>query len=465
MKEKIYLYHTNDLHSHFENWSRIRDYILSRKRHHQKKGEPVFVFDIGDHADRSHPLTEGSKGRENVRLLNEVGYDAVTIGNNEGITFPYEDLNHLYDEAEFEVVVANLFTKEGSRPDWVIPTLIKKTTKGTKIGIVGVTAEYGALYDRLGWHVTSAKDELKAQVRVLKEQADIILFLSHLGIREDEWVAEECPDIDVIMGGHTHHVLELGKIHNKSLLAAAGKYGMYIGKIELEFDHETKRITDKTASLVNTESLPPSSNEMREIMQWHEEGKKLLSGVVTNLDQSLDHHPLAPTHLAKMLSSAIVEWCGADCGMITGGLLLDELPAGPVTVYDLHRILPHPINPCAVELSGSELKEVLRQSQNQEWPTTVVKGLGFRGTILGTFVYEGIESRANQFFVNDEPVETDKTYTVATVDMFTFGFFFPAMQRAKKQYFMPEFLRDILKEKIKRLEPDFSKNSIQSTDK
>lgn len=453
MIETIYLYHTNDLHSHFENWPRIRDYLLAQKKHHKENGEAVFLFDIGDHADRSHPLTEGSRGKENIKLLNEVGYDAVTIGNNEGITFSHDDLDALYNEADFPVVVANLFTEQGDRPHWAYPSFIKTTANGTKIGIVAVTAEYPAFYERLNWRVTSAKDELKAQVRVLKEKVDIVLFLSHLGIREDEWVAEECPDIDVIMGGHTHHVLENGQHHGKSLLTAAGKYGMYTGQIKIEFDHASKKITRKTAKLIDTSTLLPSVDEQEQIEQWHLKGKELLSSVVATLPKPLQHDPLqGDSPLASLLGDALVEWCGADCALLTGGLLLDALPAGPVTKFDLHRILPHPINPCMVELSGSELKEVLRQSQNAEWPTSVIKGLGFRGTILGTFLYKNITCNGHKFKLNGKDILADKKYQVATVDMFTFGYFFPEMQRANKKYFMPEFLRDVLQKKLNQLE-------------
>ncbi|KIL43698.1 bifunctional metallophosphatase/5'-nucleotidase [Jeotgalibacillus campisalis] len=452
MKETIHFYHTNDLHSHFENWPRIRDLLIERKQFHQDKGEAVFLFDIGDHADRWHPLTEGSKGKENIRLLNEAGYDAVTIGNNEGITFSHEDLHHLYDEAQFPVVLANLFTSEGERPHWVYPTYITSTEKGTKIGIVAVTAEYPAFYERLGWLVTPAKDELKAQVRVLKQKVDIVIFLSHLGIREDEWVAQECPEIDVIMGGHTHHTFQQGKLQNQTLLAAAGKHGAYTGKVEIDFDHQTSSVTRKSASLIETSGLKESPKEKQEIQRWMDRGKELLSTVETSLKDPLPHHPLDPDSvLSSLLADALLEWCEADCSIITGGLLLDSLSAGPVTAFDLHRILPHPINPCVVELEGSELKEVLRQAQNQDWPTTVVKGLGFRGSILGTFIYKNILSHSYTFKIGGEVIQPDKVYRVATVDMFTFGYFFPEMQRAKKEYFMPEFLRDVLKHKLKNM--------------
>ena len=44
-----------------------------------------------------------------------------------------------------------------------------------------------------------------------------------------------------------------------------------------------------------------------------------------------------------------------------------------------------------------------------------------------------------------QPLELEKIYTLATLDMFTFGYFFPSLKFAQKQYFMPEMIRDIVK--------------------
>ena len=112
--EVIHIYHTNDLHSHFEHWPRIHHFLHERKKWHEQAGEDFLLFDLGDHADRSHPLTEATQGNANVELLNKAGYHAVTIGNNEGITFPYEDLDHLYDHRQFEVLLANLYYEDGN---------------------------------------------------------------------------------------------------------------------------------------------------------------------------------------------------------------------------------------------------------------------------------------------------------------------------------------------------------------
>ena len=59
----------------------------------EKREKRVYLFDIGDHVDRSHSFTEGTQGKGNIKLLNEAGYDAVTIGNNEGITMSKESLS------------------------------------------------------------------------------------------------------------------------------------------------------------------------------------------------------------------------------------------------------------------------------------------------------------------------------------------------------------------------------------
>ena len=99
MQDNISILHTNDIHSHLEHWPKIRRYLQTQKRHLIREGRSVLTFDIGDALDRQHPLTEATMGQANVALLNEIGYDAVTIGNNEGLGLAHDDMNHLYDHA------------------------------------------------------------------------------------------------------------------------------------------------------------------------------------------------------------------------------------------------------------------------------------------------------------------------------------------------------------------------------
>ena len=130
MLEKIHLFHTNDIHSHFEYWQRMHSFIQTQRTEFAKLGEPSFLFDIGDHIDRSNIYTEATLGKGNVELLNEAQYDVVTIGNNEGITLSYDELHTLYDNANFEVVVGNIESINGTKPKWLKPYTVLKTKYG-----------------------------------------------------------------------------------------------------------------------------------------------------------------------------------------------------------------------------------------------------------------------------------------------------------------------------------------------
>ncbi len=441
--EVIHIYHTNDLHSHFENWPRIYELLRERKKWHKEAGEAVYLFDIGDHLDLSHPYTEATKGRINTQLLNEEHYDAVTIGNNEGITLSYEGLDHLYDEAKFDVIVANLYKHNGERPDWAIPLQIFKTAKGTKIGVIGITAYFEKLYELLGWKLTDPIEELSKQLEKVRGKVDIIVLLSHLGINDDEMIAANYPEIDVILGAHTHHIFHQGKIINNNLQGAAGKYGYYLGHIELKVN-ASKKIIDKKAILYETSKLPIANKEEAIVENYYQQGKLALSEKAAMIDEYLSREALA-----EMLCEKLISWCQSDCAIVNEGLILDGLQAGDITLFDLLSICPHPINPCNVTLTGAELKEIILEMRSDKWETMPVKGLGFRGTLMGKMIAAGITheiiGEREQYYINAKEIQADQNYVVTVPDMFTFGNFFPAIYRAtKKDYFLPEFMRNIL---------------------
>ncbi|MGM0841461.1 MAG: bifunctional metallophosphatase/5'-nucleotidase [Bacillota bacterium] len=450
MRETIHIYHTNDLHSHFEHWSRIRDFLKMRKQWHLDEGEPVYLFDIGDHVDRWHPLSEATLGKGNVDFLNEVGFDAVTIGNNEGITLDYEDLNSLYENADFHVIVGNLLDRSSQLPSWVKTHHIYQTNSGMKIGVIGLTAYFKPFYKALGWNITSPVEELEKLVQELHPQVDMVILLSHLGIRDDELIAKRFPEVDVILGAHTHHVLHQGKQIKGTMLGAAGKYGHYVGHMMIEVDTANKKIVGKKAQLYEQQELPFVEKEEQENLEWYQEGEDLLGEEVTELAKPLTVDWFNPSTLPNVLCDALAEWCEADCAFLNSGLLIDGLKEGAVTKQDLHRILPHPINPCLIEMKGAELKEIIKQTFNEEWPHLQVKGLGFRGKVMGRFVYTNIQFKGHEILIDHNPIDPQKIYKLALPDMFTFGHFFPDLQRLGKKYFMPEFLRDILQWKLKQ---------------
>ncbi|MET1013010.1 MAG: bifunctional UDP-sugar hydrolase/5'-nucleotidase [Paenisporosarcina sp.] len=443
MIETIHFYHTNDLHSHFQHWPRIHELLTSRRKWHLEEGEASFAFDIGDHIDRSHIYTEGTLGKGNTLLLNEAMYNVVTIGNNEGITLPHDDLESLYDDANFEVVVGNLFNKNGTRPNWVKPYLEIQTTKGTKIGIVAVTAEFSSFYECLDWKVTPAFEALRESLHHLTLNADIIVCLSHLGIHEDEKMASHFPEIDVIFGAHTHHVLHEGKLVDDVLLAAAGKFGQFVGHVTVDFDLEKKEIKKKRAQLYDSNELPPVPQETHKVAVYEQIGKDSMKTLEFFQNDYLEKDWFQESALSNYFGEAMLNYCDADCALFNAGIFLDDLKSGWVSSLQVHQILPHPINPCLIELTHLELIDIYNQSLNQEWPNLEIKGLGFRGSVMGKMIAYNMRVVDNELYIQNEPVNSNKIIRLATLDMFTFGYFFPNLKNVKKTYFMPDFLRDV----------------------
>ncbi|KGX92818.1 metallophosphoesterase [Pontibacillus halophilus JSM 076056 = DSM 19796] len=462
MKENIYLYYTNDLHSHFENWPSIIGHWKEQQLHHQRRDETMLLLDVGDHVDRFHPISEAMMGKANVELLNEAGYDLVTIGNNEGITLSYQDLYHLYDEATFDVIVGNLHSEE-QEPAWLKSYTIKETKAGTRIGVIGLTAPFQAFYRQLGWDVSSPYEQLEKLVPIVEEKADIVVLLSHLGINDDEEIARRFPQIEVIIGGHTHHLFKQGEWVNDTLLTAAGKHGHYVGQVHLQYDAEDKRLTSKAASAYSIATFMKDEETEATLQQYSNKAFSYLDQSIAHVKEPLSVNWFQETLLIRELVETVRMWTGAPVAMLNAGVLLDSLEQGHVTRGDVHRICPHPINPCTVKLTGDELTEVVRESLTKRFTELKLKGFGFRGEVIGKMIYSGLDvftrkdaeghEHLERIELDGEPIDRHRTYTIATADMFTFGRLLPEIaQSREKEYYMPEFLRDLLTETLQRVE-------------
>lgn len=447
--QQIRILHTNDIHSHFDAYPKLATFLKE-----QDFTLPSALVDIGDNMDRFHPITEATGGKANTSLLNKLGYDYATFGNNEGITLDYEGLSQLYEEADFPVLAANLYEENGDYPDWVKPYEVKEMGN-VKVAFIGLTVFYQHFYALLGWKIEDPYIIFEKYLPALKEEADVIVVLSHLGISDDEEMARRFPEIDVILGGHTHHVLPEGRRIGNTLICGAGKYGQYIGQVDLVYNQELKSLTQSTAKLHKLELYQPDQQLTERIKGMEQVAEKHLNIKVGSIEEALPVEWFAPSIFPDFLANNLREWCQADIGMVNAGVLLDGLDAGEVTLGMLHRICPHPINPCRVTLTGEELREVVQQALHPDMENLRVKGLGFRGEVMGRMAFSGVRFdtepikdgsvQVTDIYIGGKRLSAKDHVTVGTIDMFTFGRMFPSIIRAKeKKFFLPELLRDVL---------------------
>ncbi|WP_182201557.1 bifunctional metallophosphatase/5'-nucleotidase [Paraliobacillus salinarum] len=461
MEEKLFLYYTSDLHSHFKNWPKIVSFIKEKREQHLKDKQQMLLLDNGDHMDRVHPMSEALLGKGNVSLLNQANYDVATLGNNEGITLNHDSLHQLYDDADFSVVCANLHSSDGNNPSWLQETTYKRTDSGLTIGIIGLTAPFYAFYEPLQWTIEDPYEALDREIEQLQQHADIIVLLSHLGINDDEQIAKKYPMIDVIVGGHTHHLFRNGHEINQSILTAAGKFGYFVGEVILTWDHDNKKLIKKQAYATQIDHLSDNKESAQLIHDQIYKSNQLLDDPITKLHQSLKVDWFQVTPILQRLTDTLLAWTNADFAMLNAGLLLETLPIGDVNYADVHRICPHPINPCVVQLTGRELTEVIRGVLTKRFMELKVEGYGFRGEVIGKMAFAGlnidtqIDKQGNEVLkkvtCNQNPLDMNKTYNLALADMFTFGQLLPEVARSSsKTFFVPEFIRDLLAHTLKK---------------
>ncbi len=459
-KQMLHLYHINDLHSHLEQWPKIMAFLKDRQRLHDDNDETYIRFDIGDHADRFHPITEGTSGKGNVQLMNEADLLNTTIGNNEGITFSKDQLDHLYDEANFQVLVANLKEKDGRLPKWAKLYDIHILENGLKVGVIGVTAPYKAYYEQLGWKIEDPYEAIETTIGKIRSQVDILILLSHLGLEADKQISVEMKEIDIILGAHTHHVLPNGLHTNDTTIGQAGKFGFYIGHMKIVWDEKQRRIEHVKADCIDLQEYESDEESEQLLSRLSEQTNENLSEVVTVLSQPLDLEWFGSSAFTSLLAETIREWCDSEISMVNAGLLLEPLKEGPVTKGDLHRVCPHPINPCKIMLKGEYLKELIHHAMTKELESLEVKGLGFRGKVMGRMVFDGVEIEGEELedgeyhvqkiTINGEPIAPEKVYSIGAIDMFTFGRLLPSVHYAEeKVYYLPEMLRDVLAWRLK----------------
>ncbi|HGF7327328.1 TPA: bifunctional UDP-sugar hydrolase/5'-nucleotidase [Enterococcus hirae] len=451
--EKIVLLHTNDLHSHLENWPKIRRFIEQKKRENEKKENTTTItVDLGDFVDRWHPLSEATDGQANVELMNNVGYDAVTIGNNEGVGNAKDQLNHLYDQANFDILLDNLFDKHLLQPPkWAKKYKIIETPQQTKIGLLALTAPFPLTYSPNGWDIRNPYDILPELVEELRPKVDILVLMSHLGIQDDRQIAQELPSIDVILGSHTHHLLIDGQIVNGVQLAAVGKYGQYVGEVHLTVD-EHKNIIQKSARAIPTETMTTFIEDEQESQDYLTKGHELLAAKkVAKLPYDLSVDIFAE-HSFIYEALEAVKYRGQTQGaMLNSGLFLTGLPTGLINQDQLHTALPHPMHLLNVTLKGSDLiRLVLEIEKNRAFLRNYpIRGMGFRGKIFGQVVYSGISYDAVNHQVHwlNQPIDNERRYTFTTVDHFMFVPFFPTIEIAgENEFLFPEFIRSVVGE-------------------
>ncbi len=254
-KIKLTILHTNDTHSQVEptdvstlKTSDMGGYARRIGMINKIKSEEpnVLLLDAGDFSQGT-AYFNFFNGRIEVEALNRMKYDAVTLGNHEfdnGI----DTLAAILQNAKFPIICSNYDVSNTPIANYVKPYLILEKF-GLRIGIMALNIQPKSLIIESNYRGLTYSDPITEANKMsdflkLKKKCDLIICLSHLGSDakakevNDFEIARKTQYIDVIIGGHSHTLLDNAKETNRNgkqvVIAQVAKSGWYLGKIELE---------------------------------------------------------------------------------------------------------------------------------------------------------------------------------------------------------------------------------------
>lgn len=211
----------------------------------RKQNPDLLLFDSGDFSQGS-PYYSLFKGDVEVGLMNEMKYDAATIGNHE-FDFGIDNMVRLFKMAKFPIVCANYDFTGTPLADIVKPYTILYR-KGVKIGVFGLCPELKGLvstanYGCIKYEDPIAKGKEMAEFLKKKEKCDVVICLSHLGWNidgiDDTELVPGTRYIDLVLGGHSHTYFKdleyLKNLDGKLVpIDQNGKSAIWVGKMVLD---------------------------------------------------------------------------------------------------------------------------------------------------------------------------------------------------------------------------------------
>ncbi|XP_052838861.1 LOW QUALITY PROTEIN: protein 5NUC [Drosophila gunungcola] len=410
--------HNNDMHARFEQTSvssgicskedadtnkcyggfaRVAYEVRKYRKEAKEGGTAVLYLNAGDTYTGTAWFTI-YKDKIASAFLNKLEPDAISLGNHE-FDERVEGLIPFLNEVNFPVLACNLDLSK-------VPQL-KATkhlahsaileTNGTKIGVIGyLTPDTKKLTLNMDVEFNEEVESINAEAKKLKAQGiKIIIALGHSGYLKDQEIAENCPEVDLVIGGHTNTFLYSGAQPNAEHIDGpyptmvkqkSGKevpvvqayaYTKYLGKLHLQFDSEGNLIKWDGAPIL----LNASVAQEQDLLDLLEEYRPN----VTRLEKSVTGHTKVylegrkefcrakECNLGNLVADAMVFsramenqggdfWTDAAISIMQGGGIrssIEKRSDGSITDSDILSVLPWGNDLFVMPMTGKSLRRAL----------------------------------------------------------------------------------------------------------
>ncbi len=390
---------------------------LKTKMDERRAENPAtFVFDAGDFSMGTLYQTIYETQAAELTMLGRLGVDAATFGNHE-FDYRAEGVSNMFHSAlrnakEDETLtlpsflIANIdWEKNNSEDNQLIRKALEDygssdyaviEREGLRLGVYGVLGEDAEICaPESGIDFDDIVETSKRVVGELqKEDVDMIVCLSHSGTSEDkkasedELLAKEVPEIDVIISGHTHTTLKEPIIHGDTVIASAGSYGRNLGELNLipgengrwkladyrlnamdesvAQDEEIEGYLSGYRSMINEEYLSHFGYTMEQVLAENDISFTQIEDFGDELREDTLGSLIADSYVYAAKNAEGEDYVPVDLAVATSGVVRDSFQKGEITVSDAFNVSALGIGPdritgyplVGVYLTGKELRTV-----------------------------------------------------------------------------------------------------------
>ena len=459
--QPVAILYTNDVHCGIDDNIGYSG-LVAYKKAYEKAGYDVIMVDSGD-AIQGDAIGTISTGEYIVDIMNEIGYSVATIGNHE-FDYGMDRFMELRDKAKYDYVCCNFTDLEGNA---ILTPYVIRELGGYKVAFVGVDTPEAFVkstptyfQDENGNFIYSFNGgndgaDLYAIVQknvdaAIAEGAEIVVALTHLGTdaASRPWTSSDLivntDGIDVVLDGHSHSTIAGDVVLNKGgeevLLSSTGTKLVNVGVLTITEDKEGAAVLETS---LHDESIFKDDETTAYLEGIKSQFEETLNKVVAHTDVDLIvNDPTAvdaegapiriirsqETNLGDLCSDAYRYVSGADVAFVNGGGIRASIPAGDITYGQIIKVHPFGNALTVMEATGQQILDCLEMSvrnlPDENGGFMHVSGMTFEVNMAtessvvtdenGMFVEVSGARRVENALINGEPVDPEKTYTVAS---------------------------------------------------
>lgn len=379
--KKLTILHSNDLHGDFFSEENNEDLVggasrLSGYVSKTREEEKNVIYAIAGDMFRGNIIDSEYQGISTIEIMNMISPDIVTIGNHE-TDYGLAHLLFLEKCAKFPIINANLFIKSNKARLFKPYKIIKKD--GMKILFIGIVTEEVLANTKSEGLIGTFVDVAEAAQEVghicntyNSLDIDFTVLLTHIGFEEDKKLAkllDPAWGVDVIIGGHSHTLIDEPVVVNNIPIVQAGTGTDQIGRFDIEIDTKTNSISKYTWKCIPiNDKTCPRDEKLEEIIDSFKNQTDLKYGrVITRFNRELTHPDrYQETELGDLFADILKDSLGLDIMLLGSGSIRKEQLGPIVTLQDLMEIFPYDDKIYMVTVTGKQLRDMLKYMLRDE---------------------------------------------------------------------------------------------------